>query len=93
MGRGDKPEIILIFTNFQHPYTKALLSATLVPNPRIELGRKRIILTGDVASAIDLPDGCRFNIRCPYAHAKCHEIEPELFDVESDHMVSCHLFG
>jgi oligopeptide/dipeptide ABC transporter ATP-binding protein len=87
----ESGEIEQIFKNPQHPYTKALLSATLVPNPRIELSRKRIILIGDVASAIDLPRGCRFNTRCPYSHDKCHEVEPELVAVETDHMVSCHL--
>ena len=82
-----------IFKNPQHPYTKALLSATLVPNPRIELSRERIVLIGDVASAIDLPRGCRFNTRCPYSYDKCYEHEPELVSVETDHLVSCHLVG
>jgi peptide/nickel transport system ATP-binding protein len=80
-----------IFINCQHPYTRALLSAALVPNPRIEHSKKRMILNGDVASAINLPVGCRFNTRCPNANAKCHEVEPELSPFKSEHMVACHL--
>lgn len=81
-----------IFVSPKHPYTKALLSATLVPDPKVESSRQRVILSGDVASAIDLPRGCRFNTRCPYTRAKCFDSEPELTHTDDDHLVSCHFW-
>ncbi|MGQ0751454.1 MAG: ABC transporter ATP-binding protein, partial [Betaproteobacteria bacterium] len=57
-----------LFTNPQHPYTEALLSAVPVPDPRA--AKKRIILSGDVPSSIDPPRGCRFHTRCPYAEER-----------------------
>jgi len=80
---GDKEEI---FSNPLHPYTQALMSAIPVPNPE----RKRTIieLKGEVSSAINIPQGCRFNPRCPYADKKC-KIEPELIPVKPGHLVAC----
>jgi peptide/nickel transport system ATP-binding protein len=70
-----------------HPYTKALLSAVAVPNPKFH--RQRIVLEGEVPDAINLPKGCRFSGRCPISMEKCFEIEPELLSVGSEHFVAC----
>jgi len=78
-----------LFRNPMHPYTQALLSAIPVPNPERE--RKRIELTGEVPSAIDIPTGCRFHPRCPYRTDKCSKEEPQLIEVEKGHFVACHL--
>ncbi len=78
-----------LYDNPLHPYTKALLSAIPVANP--EHRRQRIPLSGDVPSPIGPPAGCRFNSRCPYAEARCREIEPPLIDVGGGHQVACHL--
>jgi oligopeptide/dipeptide ABC transporter ATP-binding protein len=78
-----------LFENPQHPYTEALLSAVPVPDPRIQ--RRRMILAGDVPSAIDPPTGCRFHTRCPYAFDRCRIEEPRLEAVEPGHWAACHL--
>jgi len=79
----------LLFLDPKHPYTQALLSAIPIPNPELE--RKRIELTGEVPSAIDVPTGCRFHPRCPYRTDKCSKEEPQLIEVKKDHFVACHL--
>jgi oligopeptide/dipeptide ABC transporter ATP-binding protein len=78
-----------LFGNPQHPYTEALLSAVPVPDPTVE--RKRIILAGDVPSPIELPTGCRFHTRCPYAFDRCRVEEPRLQEVMPGHFAACHL--
>ena len=80
-----------IYSRPQHPYTKALLSAIPVPNPRAK--RNRTILTGDVPSPISPPKGCRFHPRCPIAEEKCRVEEPKLEKQEAGsdrHLVACH---
>ena len=72
-----------------HPYSKALISAVPVPDPRIEAKRERIILTGDVPSPINPPSGCRFHTRCQYAIADCKRIEPELAEIKPNHFAAC----
>ncbi len=75
----------------KHPYTKALLSAIPIPDPRIEKRRKRIILSGDLPSPINLPTGCRFHTRCPMAQDICREIEPAFEAKEGrQHFAACH---
>ena len=73
-----------------HPYTKALLSAVPIPDPRVTRARHRIILEGDVPSPANPPEGCRFHPRCPIAGEECKVIIPEWREVASDHWVACH---
>jgi oligopeptide transport system ATP-binding protein len=76
-----------LFSNPQHPYTEALLSAVPIPNP--EMRRDRIILPGDVPSPINPPPGCRFHTRCLYAQPSCRVDEPAFDDVGGGHYVAC----
>ncbi len=77
-----------IFAHPKHPYTKALLSAIPVPNPRLR--RERIVLTGDVPSALRPPEGCRFHTRCWMAQEICRKVEPPLRPVDGEHLSACH---
>jgi oligopeptide transport system ATP-binding protein len=71
------------------PYTKALISAVPVPDPKIEAKRERIILTGDVPSPINPPRGCHFHTRCPYMIDDCKRIEPKLVEIKPAHYAAC----
>ncbi len=77
-----------LYSNPQHPYTQALLSAVPIPDPRENAGRQRITLTGDVPSPIDPPPGCRFHTRCAKATEVCRSTEPALLG--DGHLVACH---
>ena len=77
----------------RHPYTVALLSANVVPDPDEQSRRERIILTGDVPSPISPPSGCRFHTRCPKAQPRCVTEEPPLEAKPGDgagHLTACH---
>jgi len=76
-----------------HPYTQALLSAIPVPDPDIEVKRKRIILEGDVPSPVNPPSGCNFHPRCWKAQAICREIIPPLEEKQYNHYAACHFPG
>ena len=71
------------------PYTKALISAVPVPDPRIETTRQRIILKGDVPSPIDPPSGGRFHTRCSYAIQACKQQQPPLVEIKPNHFAAC----
>jgi oligopeptide transport system ATP-binding protein len=73
-----------------HPYTRALLSAVPVPDPKKDRARQRIILSGDVPSPINPPSGCRFHPRCPLADQRCSQEVPEWRQVAVDHWAACH---
>jgi len=80
-----------LYANTLHPYSKALLSAVPVPDPDMEMNKKRQILVGDVPSPIHRPKGCAFSSRCPLACDICRREEPVLREVMPDHFVACHL--
>jgi peptide/nickel transport system ATP-binding protein/oligopeptide transport system ATP-binding protein len=80
-----------LFDNPLHPYTKALMSAIPIADPRIK--KERIILKGDVPSPLNPPSGCRFHPRCPIAVEKCSQEEPAFREIAPDHWVACWLAG
>jgi oligopeptide transport system ATP-binding protein len=81
-----------LYRNPLHPYSKALLSAVPIPDPGVEANRKRIILTGEMPSAYNIPKGCRFNTRCWKRMKICFEEEPQLREIEKDHFAACYLY-
>jgi oligopeptide transport system ATP-binding protein len=83
---ADRDEIYL---SPLHPYTQALMSAVPVPDPDVEMERKRIILEGDLPSPANPPKGCHFNTRCPVTMDSCFEAEPEFREKRRGHFCAC----
>jgi peptide/nickel transport system ATP-binding protein len=78
-----------IYATPHHPYTKALLSAVPIPDPKLERKREQIVLSGDLPSPMNPPAGCVFSTRCWKAQAKCFSVEPILQKVGQAE-VACH---
>jgi oligopeptide transport system ATP-binding protein len=85
----------LLYAGPGHPYTRALLSAVPIPDPKTERKRKRVILTGDVPSPVNPPSGCRFHTRC-WLYERlgrpevCTTEEPPLRTIQPSHQAACH---
>lgn len=81
-----------LYKNPKHPYTKALLSAIPIPDPKIEAqnDKTKIRLQGEVPSPINTKAGCKFASRCQYATEKCEKQMPQLKDIGNNHFVACH---
>ena len=78
-----------LYSNPQHPYTKALLSSIPVPDPDVK--KERILLKGDLPSPSNPPQGCKFHTRCPLCIEKCKTVEPIFKEVNAGHQAACHL--
>jgi len=74
-----------------HPYTRALLSAVPIPDPKLEATRERTVLRGEIPSALTPPGGCVFHPRCPIAEARCSAEIPRLREIHPGHWGACHL--
>ena len=83
-------EVTGLYDNPLHPYTKALMSAALPSHPDIE--QDEMILTGEVPSPLNPPEGCHFHPRCPFAMDRCSVEVPEVKEVTPGHRVACHLY-
>ena len=84
---GDKYSL---YQNPLHPYTQALLSAVPIPDPKAK--KDRIILEGNIPSALNPPSGCKFHTRCPKCMERCKTEAPQKYQVGDDHFVYCHLY-
>lgn len=79
-----------IYNRPLHPYSKSLLSAVPVPNPKIARANKRIVLKGDIPSPLNAPSGCPFHTRCAYATDICSQTMPPFEEIEAGHFIACH---
>jgi oligopeptide/dipeptide ABC transporter ATP-binding protein len=73
-----------------HPYTRALLSAVPIPDPKLEAHRERTVLRGEVPSPLRPPSGCVFHPRCPMAESRCSAEIPALREIKPGHWAACH---
>ena len=79
-----------IYNRPLHPYSKALISAVPIPDPKIARANERIALTGDIPSPLNAPSGCPFRTRCKYATEQCAQEMPEFKEISKGHFVACH---
>ncbi|MFN9091795.1 MAG: oligopeptide/dipeptide ABC transporter ATP-binding protein, partial [Alphaproteobacteria bacterium] len=81
----------VIYSDPQHPYTRALIAAVPAPHPSRRSRGKREHIAGDIPSALNPPSGCRFHTRCPHVMPICREAVPPLVETQPGHQVACHL--
>lgn len=81
-----------LYKNPLHPYTKALLSAIPIADPKKAATNQRQVIKGELPSPMDVPSGCRFHTRCPYAMPICKQEIPILKKMDKEHSVACHLY-
>ena len=81
-----------LFTNPRHPYTRALISAVPIPDPKLEKQKERVVLEGDLPSPLSPPSGCVFRTRCPLAQEICSQVKPESKQIDATHQVACHFW-
>ena len=83
-----------LFENPQHPYTKALVDASPIPDPNLR-DRSRIVISGEIPSPVNPPSGCRYHPRCPYAREECKKVDMELqvVDNSSSHLCACPFYA
>ena len=80
-----------VFHEPRHPYTQALISAIPIADPEIGKSKKPTMIEGELPSPMNVPKGCRFCTRCPYAEEICREEAPGMREVTQGHMAACHL--
>jgi len=80
----------MLYQTPRHPYTKALISAVSIPDPKQERGRERLVLKGDLPSPLHPPAGCPFSTRCLHALPVCNEKPARIEQVVDGHDVACH---
>ena len=81
----------VLYQNPQHPYTKALIAAIPIPDPK---KRKELsVIQGEIPSNVNIPSGCKFHPRCPFAKDICKQKEPAYREIQKNHFVRCHFAG